>query len=198
MRPRILAAIPAILALGLPALASDLHPVERTRTYAISGTTGIALYRSIGERGPEVGGSRTIAHTGFDLTWTRDYRPQADDACVLAVARPHLTVTTTLPKAPAGLPPAVAGSWQRFLAGIAAHERVHGRDIVAMVRGIEAFSTGLSAPDDPGCRKVRAALQAHLADVMAEHRRRTADFERAEMSDGGPVHRLILDLVNGP
>lgn len=183
---------------ALAAEARDWQPQERVAPYPISGTTGIALYRSIGERGPAVGPRRAVAHTSFDLLWTRDYRPQADGSCVLAVARPSLVITYTLPKAPDGLAPAVAASWRRFRDGIAAHERVHGRHITEMVEKIAEVSLGLSAPDDPGCRKVRAALQGHLARLLAEQRQRGRDFDRVEMSDGGNVHRLILDLVNGP
>ena len=103
--------------LATPALAASLHPTTRTVTYPITGATGLALYRSIGERGPEVSGHRVIAHTRFDLTWTRRYVPQADGSCVLVEAVPHLTVTTTLPQAPVGLPPGVAAGWARFRAG---------------------------------------------------------------------------------
>jgi predicted secreted Zn-dependent protease len=193
--PLLLTILPA---LAPAAHAADWRPVERLDPYTVTGATGIALYRSIGERGPEVGGSRTIAHTRFDLTWTRDYRPQADGSCVLAVARPHLVITYTVPKAPAGIAPAVKASWDRFIAGMKEHERVHGRAIVDMVEKITAFSTGLTAADDPNCQKVRAALQKRLGEFIGEHRRQSQDFDREEMSEGGNVQQLILALVNGP
>ena len=53
--------IPSLL-LAHPALASDWKAVEMIETYAISGDTGIALYRSIGEKGPKVGVGRAIAY----------------------------------------------------------------------------------------------------------------------------------------
>ena len=92
-----LAALPA-------AAAADWRPVERIEHYAITGSTGIELYRSIGDNGPSVGIGRAIAYTDFDLLWSRDYRPQADGSCVLASARPSLTITYLLPRAPASLP----------------------------------------------------------------------------------------------
>ena len=172
-------------------------PVERIEHYQVSGRTGIELYRSIGEKGPVIGIGRAIAYTDFKLLWSRDYRPQPDGSCTLATARPSLTITYRLPKGPADLPPATRQAWQTFLDGIVAHEKVHGDIIVDMVRQIEAVSVGLNAPADPGCKKVREALQGKLGALSQEQRRRSRDFDRDEMSDGGNVHRLILALVNG-
>lgn len=193
---RTLALTAAILA--APAAAeAGWKPVERVETYQVSGRSGIDLYRSIGEKGPTVGVGRVIAYTDFKLLWSRDYRPQPDGSCTLVTARPSLTITYRLPKAPADLPAATQRAWKTFLAGIAAHEKMHGDIIVDMVRQIEAVSVGLNAPADPGCKKVREALQAKLGPLSQAQRQRSRDFDRDEMSDGGNVHRLILALVNG-
>ncbi len=181
-----------------PTLAQTWQPVEKVETYAISGTTGAELYRSIGDRGPEVrGGTRTIAHTNFKLTWTRDYRPQPGGACTLVTAKPKLIITYTLPKPSGKLPPATERSWKTFVDGIRAHEKVHGDHIVDMVKAIEAMSVGFSAPADPNCRKIRTELTKRLSELSLQQRQRSRDFDRMEMSDGGNVHHLILGLVNG-
>ena len=172
-------------------------PAEQIKTYPITGSSGIELYRSIGERGPQAG-VQAVAHTTFKLTWRRHYRPQADGACVLATARPNLTIIYTWPKAPAKLPSDVAAGWQRFISGVEKHERVHGEHILDMVRKIEAYSVGLRAEDDPKCQKVRAVLQQRLGELSNEQRQRGRDFDRDELSNGGAVHQLILALVNGP
>lgn len=196
--------VPVLLVLCLQLLAGGSaraeawQPARQTVTYAIDGATGIALYRSIGERGPELAGRRVTAYTHYKLLWTRRYRPQLDGSCVLAVAIPHLTIITTLPKAPAGLSPAVAASWQRFIAGIAEHERFHANEIVAMVKGIEAFSAGLSAPSDPDCQAVRAKLQAHVIKTVAEHEATSRAFDKTEWGEDGAMRKLVLELVNGP
>lgn len=177
---------------------SAWQPVEKVETYAITGKTGAELYHSIGERGPEVrGGTRTIAYTNFKLTWTRDYRPQPDGACMLVTAKPKLIITYTLPKPSGKLPPATQKGWESFIAGIRTHEKVHGDHIVDMVKAIEAMSIGFSAPADPNCRKVRTELTKRLSELSLQQRQRSRDFDRVEMSDGGNVHRLILRLVNG-
>ena len=179
-----------------PAHAAGWKPVERVEHYRVSGRSGIELYRSIGENGPTVGVGRAIAYTDFKLLWSRDYRPQPDGSCKLVTARPSLTITYRLPKAVTDLPAATQAAWETFLAGIAAHEKVHGDIIVDMVRQIEAVSVGLAAPDDRECRKVREVLQGKLGALSQAQRQKSRDFDRAEMSDGGNVHRLILALVN--
>ncbi|WP_374566980.1 DUF922 domain-containing Zn-dependent protease [Nitratireductor sp. ZSWI3] len=178
------------------AAGGDWKAIEKVETYAVSGSTGIDLYRSIGEHGPKVGSGRAIAYTDFKLTWQRDYRPRAG-GCTLVSAKPKLIIIYRLPKPQGALPPATQRLWDRFIAGVSAHEKVHGEVITDMVKKIEAVSIGLSADDDPDCRKVRRKLQAELPAIVEEQRRRSRDFDREEMSEGGNVHRLVLALVNG-
>ena len=191
------AAFTAALVWGPAAAHADWKPVERVEHYRVSGRSGIELYRSIGENGPLIGVGRAVAYTDFKLLWSRDYRPQPDGSCTLASARPSLTITYRLPKAPADLPAVTKRAWQSFVDGITAHEKIHGDIIVDMVRQIEAVSVGLSAPGDPACKKVREALQAKLGALSQAQRQRSRDFDREEMREGGNVHRLILALVNG-
>ncbi|MGY6708335.1 MAG: DUF922 domain-containing Zn-dependent protease [Rhizobiaceae bacterium] len=186
----------ALLAMPSVALA-DWRPTERIEHYTITGQTGIDLYRSIGENGPTVGIGRAIAYTDFDLLWSRDYRPQADGSCVLASARPSLTITYRLPRPAGPLPPHTQRLWDVFIAGVEKHERVHGEIILDMTRQIEAVSVGLRAENDPGCQKVRAELQRKLVGISEERHARNREFDRVELSEGGNVHQLVLALVNG-
>ena len=61
----------SIAPVAVPASAADWQAVEQIKTYAITGKTGIDLYRSIGDKGPQAG-VQAIAHTSFKLTWTRN------------------------------------------------------------------------------------------------------------------------------
>jgi predicted secreted Zn-dependent protease len=176
-------------------LAADWKANEVEQSYAITGKTGVELYRSIGERGPNVGVGRVIAHTNFKLTWSRKYEPR-NGACVLASARPKLTITYTLPKPSQKLPADVQRRWQTFIEGVRAHERVHGDFIKEMVAGIEAETVGLTVADDPGCTKIKAEMTSRLSRLSLEQRQRSRDFDRVELGDGGNVHQLILALVN--
>jgi predicted secreted Zn-dependent protease len=181
----------------LPVVAhADWKPVEKVETYAISGTSGPELYASIGEKGPKVSVGRAIAHTNFTLTWSRKYETQGD-ACVLVSARPKLTITYTLPKPSRQLPADIASNWETFVAGMHAHERVHGDMIKDMVRQIEAETVGLTIAGDPNCRKIRTEMTKRLSALSLAQRQKSRDFDQAEMSAGGNIQRLILALVNG-
>ncbi|MBY5361349.1 DUF922 domain-containing protein [Rhizobium leguminosarum] len=183
---------------SMPAMAlAEWQAVEEVRPYSISGKTGAELYASIGARGPEAGAGRAIAHTTFKLTWTRKYEPQGD-ACVIVTNRPKLAITYTLPRPAAELPAAVKSSWQAFISGVQAHERVHGETIKEMVKEIEATSIGLTVADDPDCKKIRIELTRRLGEISQRQRQRGRDFDKIEMGDGGNIQQLILKLVNGP
>lgn len=171
--------------------------VEKEQPYAIKGKSGAELYASIGEKGPKVGGMvRAIAHTNFKLTWSRKYERQGD-ACTLVSARPKLTITYTLPKPAEQLPVAAQKNWDTFIAGVRSHEVVHGDMIKDLVKAIETSTVGMSMPDDPECKKIRTELTKRLAELSLAQRQRSRDFDRAELSDGGNIHQLILTLVNG-
>ncbi|MDW6025976.1 DUF922 domain-containing protein [Mesorhizobium sp. BAC0120] len=182
----------------LPSLAhAEWQAVEKVKTYAIAGKTGIELYRSIGERGPVISGNRrTIAHTNFTLTWSRKYVPQ-DGACTLVSAVPKLTITYTLPRPSEQLPAANRRLWGTFIGGVEAHERLHGEMIKKLVKDIEVATVGMSVPGDPKCVKIRAELKERLTDLFTAHQQRNRDFDRVEMGEGGNIHQLILGLVNG-
>lgn len=171
--------------------------MERNEPYSISGRTGPELYASIGEHGPAAGIGRAIAFTNFKLTWQRDYRPQADGACTLVSARPKLIISYVLPKPSQKLPPPIASNWKTFIDGVARHERAHGEMIVDMVREIEAYTVGLSVPDDPNCKKIRAQMTERLSQISQAQRQKSRDFDRVELTEGGAVHQLVLNLVNG-
>lgn len=181
---------------AIPAFAADWQAVEQIKTYPISGRTGIDLYRSIGEQGPTAG-VQAIAHTSFKLTWTRKYERQ-DTACAITVARPKVIITYTLPKPSHALPPELQRSWSQFISGVEKHERVHGQFVKELVQQIQDFSLGLRVENDPECKKIRDVLTRRLGELSKAERQRNVDFDRAELTDGGNVHQLILALVNGP
>lgn len=178
------------------AAQADWQPIETVKTYAIAGRSGRELYDSIGERAPLLGPKvRAIAHTDFKLTWTRKYEPQPDGACMITVNIPKLIITYTLPKPSAQLPASTRKSWQKFIAGVEAHERVHGGFIKDMVKEIEAVSVGFSVPDDPKCSKIRVELTKRLGEISSKERQKNSDFDKVEFSDGGNLQQLVLKLV---
>lgn len=187
----------AILAAPFSAVASNVQPVEKVETYAVTGASGAELYASIGERGPKLSiGTRAIAQTSFKLTWTRNYETRGN-ACVLATAKPKLIITYVLPQPKGRLSGPLKANWETFITGVRAHERIHGDYIVEMVRQIEEATVGLTVPDDPKCRKIKDEMTKRLGALSQAQRQRSRDFDRVELSPGGNVHTLILQLVNG-
>jgi predicted secreted Zn-dependent protease len=180
-----------------PAAARDWQPREVVKSYAISGTTPIELYESIGANGPVIGeGRRTIAVTRWELKWRRDYQPEGS-ACVLKSALPFLTITTTLPKPKAKLTGETARLWKIFIDGIAAHEKMHGADIIAMADGIIADTAGLRIENDPKCKLIRAEVLKRVEAANETYKTKARAFDQVEMSKNGHVQQLILGLVNG-
>ena len=102
-----------------------------------------------------------------------------------------------LPKPAEQLPAPIQKNWETFASGVRDHEKVHGEMIKDMVRDIEAVSVGLSVSGDPDCRKIRTELTKRLSELSLAQRQRSRDFDRTELSEGGNVHQLILNLVNG-
>ena len=110
---------------------------------------------------------------------------------------PKLLITTTLPKPAEPLPSPTRENWQVFVDGIAAHERRHGDFIEAMTREIEAATVGLTVPDDPGCRKIKAVMTERLGAISRAQQKQSNDYDRVEMGRDGAIPRLVLALVNG-
>jgi predicted secreted Zn-dependent protease len=190
-----------LLALTLPAQAAEWQAKEIIAHYSVTGTTGIALYRSIGENGPEISGGvtgsrRTVAVTEYDLKWRRDYQP-SNGNCRLLSAVPILTITYRLPKVKAALSAGVKQNWAAFVTGIEAHERVHGQHILEMTEAILAATVGLEVAGDSGCKAIRAEVLTRVKAEVATYKARARAFDGVEMAKGGAVERLILALVNG-
>ena len=58
------------------------------------------------------------------------------------------------------------------------------------------MSVGMTVENDPDCKKIRPQLQARLGELSNAQRARSRDFDQVEMSEGGNVHQLILQLVD--
>lgn len=186
----------ALLPVPFASSAQDWQAKEVVKTYSVSGTTGPELYASIGENGPKIGPTRTIAVTNYDLKWRRNYVTEGA-ACRLVSAVPFLTITYTLPKPSSKLPASTETLWKTFSDGIRAHEKVHGDYVRQMTQDILDTTVGMVVEDDPGCRKIKEQVKTPILDAGLAYKAKNRAFEEAEMAKGGNVHQLILGLVNG-
>lgn len=182
-----------LLAGSTPAAAWKAN--ESTNYYAISGTTGKALYQSIGRKGPVISGNRrTIAITNWDLKWRRDYQAQGS-SCKLVSALPFVTITYTLPKPAQKLTGSAAQKWARFSKGIQAHEKVHGDLVKELANRIIEATVGLTVENDNGCKKIREEVLRRVKTEFEIYKLDNSAFERSEMGAGGNVRDLVLGLV---
>ena len=168
---------------------------ERIKSYPITGTTGRALYASIGKHGPRLkGGRRTIAHTTFDLKWRRNYKPQGS-ACKLVSARPFLTIIYTVPKVKTNLTGPLASKWNRFYAGILTHEKVHGKYVREAVYEIMQSTVGLTVKNDLKCQKIRTKVLQEVKTAYKNYSTKSRVFDQAETTSNGNVRQLVKALV---
>ncbi|MEM8539728.1 MAG: DUF922 domain-containing protein [Pseudomonadota bacterium] len=195
---RRLATFVLFMSLSNLAHSADWQATVSEKHYKVEGTTPIALYESIGERGPIIKDNRrTIAITTWDLKWRRDYQRKGA-GCILASALPFLKINYELPKPAQKLPATMSARWNAFYEGIRAHELQHGEMIRNMTRVIINETVGLTTQtDDSNCNQLRAAVLAKVKTAFDAYTRQTAAFERKEMSEGGNVQKLVLGLLNG-
>lgn len=194
MTPRLKAILIACLPLWvLPAIADDAvigKVVEKP--YSIKGATAYDLYVSIGEKGPR----GAIAHTDYSLTWKRLFDEESG-ACSLVSARPIFTTIYILPKPAGKLKPPLDRLWRDFISGVRTHEKRHGAMLQDMVRTTQRRIAGARVENDKSCAKVKRVVSDIIEEERQTYRSRSRDFDRAELAEGGNLHRLILTFVNG-
>ncbi len=166
----------------------------KTKTYSISGNTGLALIGAMDRKGPRHGfTTRAIAQTGYAVGWEFTWE-RSGTACRLAAANGTLDMTYTFPKATGPMPPALQRRWDRFMAGVRKHEETHGATARAMVAAAEKSITGLRSPRDPSCRSVVAQVKRRIDATYAEYEARQVAFDKREHRSGGNVEKLLIAL----
>lgn len=183
------AALVGMLLAPCTLLAGEIPVSEQP--YSISGISGIELYRSIGEKGPP----GAIAETRYKLTWKRLFDEEGG-SCSLVRFRPEITISIVLPKPDGKLTPEMQVRWERFIKGIRLHEMEHVRMIRSMVSETTGAVQGARVQNDKTCAKVKKEVSRRIDSALATYKAQSREFDRSELTEGGNVHRLILDLVN--
>ncbi|QPC94004.1 DUF922 domain-containing protein [Mesorhizobium sp. INR15] len=185
-----LAAVGVLLGVATVACA-DVTVVIKTRTYAISGTSGEALVASMNRHGPHHGFlTRAIALTSYTKDWDLDL-VQAEGSCRIKRAKGTLNLTYTYPRLTSVLPPVLGRRWKRFFAGVQAHEQTHGSIAKQMMKAAERSLTGLALQADAQCIKTRREARRRTDAIYDEYEARQNAFDAREHRDGGHVDRLV-------
>lgn len=198
MRRTVLTCLVAIGALCAPEALAGTRVVVQTRTYDITGGSGATLVDAMDSKGPKHGFmTHAIAQTAYTVDWDLD-PGQVNGFCRLRRVNGKLNLFYTFPRVASPMTPALKRRWNRFFAGVRAHEETHGRIAREMMRATERSITGLSIADDPSCYKTRGEARRRIKVAYAEYEARQNAFDQREHSDGGHVEHLIAALVGKP
>ncbi|MER9327690.1 DUF922 domain-containing protein [Mesorhizobium sp. M0152] len=195
MRRTILTCLAAIGALGAPEALAGTKAVVQTRTYDIMGNSGAALVEAMDSKGPKHGFmTHAIAQTAYTVDWTLD-TGQDNGLCRVRRANGTLNLLYTFPRIASSTTPVLKRRWNRFFAGVRAHEETHGRIAGEMMRATERSLASLKITEDPSCYKVRREAQRRIRAVYAKYEARQNAFDAREHRDDGHVEHLIAALV---
>ncbi|MER9299718.1 DUF922 domain-containing protein [Mesorhizobium sp. M0621] len=197
MRVAVLACLMAIGAVcgSAPAASAGTKVLVKTRTYDITGTTGLALMKAMDRKGPKHGFmTHAIAQTGYTVDWDLD-AGQDNGFCRLRRANGTLNLFYTFPHAASATTPALQKRWTRFFAGVRAHEETHGRLAREMMRATERSISGLRTADDRSCYKTRHEAQRRIRATYAAYEAKQIAFDAREHRDGGHVEHLVTALI---
>jgi len=195
MRLTVLTCLVAIGALSAPqALAGSKIHVE-TRTYDVTGASGIELIQNINRKGPKHGFmAHAIALTAYSANWDL-VMLKSNGSCRVQQANGTMNLVYTFPRVVSPMTPALKKRWSRFMAGTHAHEATHGRLARDMMRAAERSAVGVKATDDPSCYKARREAQRRIEAVSAQYEAKQRAFDAKEHRDGGHVEHLVLALI---
>ncbi|TIR96748.1 MAG: DUF922 domain-containing protein, partial [Mesorhizobium sp.] len=106
-----------------------------------------------------------------------------------------LSLFYTFPRLASPATPALKKRWNRFFAGVRAHEGTHGRIAREMMRVTDRSITGLRVANDPYCYKARSEARRRIQAVYAEYEARQNAFDAREHREGGHVEHLVAALI---
>ncbi len=185
----------ALSAVAVAPAQAGVKVSESQKTYAISGTSGIALLQAMDKSGPKHGFlTRAIAQTSYSVSWTIEWG-ETRTACRVKRADGKLDITYTYPRVSNAITPQLKRRWNTFLSGVRRHELHHGEIARQMARAAEKAVAGVTIRNDPGCRKSRKEVKRRMAAVYADYEARQIRFDSKEHAGGGQVEDLIDALI---
>jgi predicted secreted Zn-dependent protease len=147
-----------------------------TSFYEVDGADIRTLLASLRQRGPSDGRQTWAASTSWVFRWA--YQPILDATCRVQAARVDLDLTYVFPawNAPTNAAPAVASTWEGYLARVELHEHGH-RDIAQaaandLARALEAL------PGQASCEALAEAARAAATELLARHAQTQIAYDR--------------------
>jgi predicted secreted Zn-dependent protease len=141
--------------------------------------------------------THAIATTSYTVDWDLD-AGQGNGFCRMRGVNGTLNLSYTFPRLASPATSALKRRWNKFFAGVRAHEETHGRIAREMMRATERSITGLQVVNDPSCYKTRREARLRIQAIYAEYEAKQNAFDRREHSDGGHVEHLIAALTGKP
>lgn len=196
MRCSIFCSLAVLAAMSTPGIAvAGSKVITHIRTYDIAGESGRALIEAMDKSGPKHGFlTRAIAQTSYTVDWNFDLKAKAD-VCRVRAASATLDMTYMYPRVTTPMSPALRKRWERFFAGVRAHEQTHGRIARQGITAGERAVAGLAVANDPHCIKTQREAQRQVDAIYKEYEAKQVVFDQREHREGGRVEALVANLV---
>lgn len=177
--------------------AAKVTSSERSVPYAVSGRTGMEIYRQIARKGPLLAGQRDHKVATTTLTFDiRDVKPAVKGSrCAILGVTVHVDVVFRVPKWSGKGSPAVRRAWSDFEAHLWRHERRHRDIALDYARRMERDIRRLSGNARAGCAGMAEQAQRLASASSAWHDRKQQAFDASWFGDGGQQFKYDRALM---
>jgi predicted secreted Zn-dependent protease len=168
--------------------AEELFRVEY---FDVSGSSPQELRADLGRLGPVAdNGVRGDAYTRWRIAWKFDLTERGK-TCIAGNFAVDLTVTMILPRwePPQGAVSALVALWDQYSTALRFHEEGHHR--IARAAAEEVERRLRAAARGEGCKPLENTLKALVDEVLADYRRKQADYDRETDSGRAQGTRVL-------
>lgn len=182
------------VAAAAPASAAAKVAVK-TEYYQISGKTGRALLDQMDRKGPKHGFmTRAIAQTRYSMKSGADWR-HSKGVCRASNVSVKLAITYIYPRPADAVSADLKQRWSRFMAGVVAHEKMHGRIAHQMADAATRAVAGMALRDRRNCMTAQRQMKRKINAIVAHYEKRQEKFDDDEHRDGGRIDGLVRSLT---
>lgn len=186
----------AAMGLAAAAPASAAAKIStKTEFYKISGQSGRALLDQMDRKGPKHGfTSRAIAQTRYSMSSSAEWR-YSKGVCRASDVSIKLAITYVYPQPRGPVSADLKQRWSRFMAGVVAHEEVHGKLARQMANAAAKSVAGMAVRGRPNCPGVQRQMKRNINAIVADYEARQERFDDDEHRNGGNIAGLVRSLA---